>query len=92
MLLKYVKVNKVVFPIEKVKYLSNVKILNDCIDNQIIYNPNHEMIKNITLLEDKDLKEIYPLIKKNMDTIDKIFHNYNKNDLDSVCMENLHTE
>ena len=142
LLIKYVKVNKVVFPIERVKYLSNeevIEILKDCIDNQIIYNPNYEMVKNITLLEDKDLKEIYPLIKEsmdyinydymrdikdlinsvksrkkgkkysfeehlkalilallsnhrwgdnnireNMDTIDKIFHNYNKNDLKIV--------
>ncbi len=53
--LKYVKINKVVFPIEKVKYLSNdevTEILKDCIDNQIIYNPNYEMVKNITLLDD----------------------------------------
>ena len=63
LLINYVKVNKVVFPIERVKYLSNeevIEILKDCIDNQIIYNPNYEMVKNITLLEDKDLKEIYP--------------------------------
>jgi len=142
LLINYVKVNKVVFPIERVKYLSNeevIEILKDCIDNQIIYNPNYEMVKNITLLEDKDLKEIYPLIKEsmdyinydymrdikdlinsvksrkkgkkysfeehlkalilallsnhrwgdnnireNMDTIDKIFHNYNKNYLKIV--------
>lgn len=61
LLINYVKVNKVVFPIERVKYLSNeevIEILKDCIDNQIIYNPNYEMVKNITLLEDKDLKEI----------------------------------
>lgn len=72
MLLKYVKVNKVVFPIEKVKYLSNeevIEILNDCTRNQVIYNPNYEMVKNITLLEDNDLKEIYPLIKESMDYI-----------------------
>lgn len=72
LLIEYVKVNKVVFPIEKVKYLSNeevIEILKDCIDNKIIYNPNYEMVKNITLLEDKDLKEIYPLIKESMDYI-----------------------
>lgn len=137
LLIEYLKVNKVVFPIERVKYLSNeevIEILKDCTRNQIIYNPNYEMVKNITLLEDNDLKEIYPLIKasmdyinydymrdindlinsvksrkkdkkysfeehlkalilallsnhrwgdnnirENMDTIDKIFHNYNKN-------------
>lgn len=142
LLINYAKVNKVVFPIERVKYLSNeevIEILKDCIANQIIYNPNYEMVKNITLLEDKDLKEIYPLIKmsmdyinydymrdikdlinsvnlrkkgkkytfeehlkalilallsnhrwgdnnirENMDTIDKIFHNYNKNYLKIV--------
>ena len=150
LMINYVKVNKIVFPIEKVKYLFNkeiIDILRDCIDNQIIYNPNYEMVKNITLLEDKDLKKIYPLIKESMDyinydymrdikdlinsvksrkkgkkysfeehlkililallsnhrwednnirekmdTIDKIFHNYNKNNLNSVCKENLHTE
>ena len=72
MLLKYVKVNKVIFPIERVKYLSNeevIEILKDCIDNQVIYNPNYEMVKNITLLDDKDLKKIYPLIKESMDYI-----------------------
>ena len=38
LLLKYVKVNKVVFPIERVKYLSNeevIEILKDCINNQM---------------------------------------------------------
>jgi len=72
LLIKYVKVNKVIFPIERVKYLSNeevIEILKDCIDNQVIYNPNYEMVKNITLLDDKDLKEIYPLIKESMDYI-----------------------
>ena len=59
MLLKYVKVNKAIFPIERVKYLSNeevIEILKDCTHNQIIYNTNYEMVKNITLLDDKDLK------------------------------------
>jgi endonuclease III len=72
LLIKYVKVNKVIFPIERVKYLSNeevVEVLKDCINNQIIYNPNYEMIKNITLLDDNDLKDIYPLIKASMDNI-----------------------
>lgn len=31
-------------------------------------------------------------IRENMGTIDEIFHNYNKNYLNSVCKENLHTE
>lgn len=69
LLIKYVKVNKVVFPIEKVKYLSNeeiIKILKDCINNQTIYNSNYELVKKITLLEDKELKTIYPLIKLSM--------------------------
>ena len=62
MLLKYVKVNKIIFSIERVKYLSNeevIVILKDCIDNQVIYSHNYEMVKNITLLDDKDLKDIY---------------------------------
>lgn len=49
LLIKYVKVNKVVFPIEKVKYLSNeeiIKILKDCINNQTIYNSNYELVKS----------------------------------------------
>ena len=53
LLIKYVKVNKVIFPIERVKYLSNeevIEILKDCIDNQVIYNPNYEMVKNILLM------------------------------------------
>ena len=52
LLIKYVKVNKVIFPIERVKYLSNeevIEILNDCINNHTIYNPNYEMVKNILL-------------------------------------------
>ena len=72
LLINYVKVNKVVFPIERVKYLSNeevVEVLKDCIDNQAIYNPNYEMVKSITLLEDNDLKNIFPLIKESMDYI-----------------------
>lgn len=78
LLIEYVKVNKVVFPIERVKYLSNeevIEILKDCIDNQIIYNPNYEMVKNITLLEDKDLKEIFSLIKMSMDYINYDYMN-----------------
>lgn len=58
LLIEYVKINKMVFPIERVKYLSNeevIEILKDCINNKIIYNPNYEMVKNITLLDDKDL-------------------------------------
>ena len=57
LLIKYVKVNKVVFPIEKVKYLSNaevIDVLKNCIDKEEIYNPNYEMVKNITLLDDND--------------------------------------
>lgn len=72
LLIKYVKVNKVVFPIEKVKYLSNeevVEILKNCIDKEEIYNPNYEMINKITILDDNDLKDIYPLIKESMDYI-----------------------
>lgn len=87
MLLKYVKVNKVVFPIEKVKYLSNeevIEILKNCIDNQIIYNPNYEMVKKITLLDDKDLKEIYPLIKMSMDYINYDYMRDIKDLIDSV--------
>ena len=37
LLIKYVKVNKVVFPIEKVKYLSNaevIDVLKNCIDKE----------------------------------------------------------
>ena len=120
LLIKYVEVNKIIFPIEKVKYLSNeeiIKILKDCINNQIAYNPNYELVKKITLLEDTELKTIYPLIKlsmekikytfeehlkaliiaqlsnhrwgdnnirENIDAIDEIFHNYNKNYLKIV--------
>ena len=54
LLIKYVKVNKVVFPIERVKYLSNeevVDILKECIDNNIIYNPNYEMVSQILYLK-----------------------------------------
>ena len=68
LLIKYVEVNKIIFPIEKVKYLSNeeiIKILKDCINNQIAYNLNYELVKKITLLEDTELKTIYPLIKLN---------------------------
>ena len=72
LLIKYVKVNKVVFPIERVKYLSNeevVELLKDCINNKIIYNPNYDMVSKITILEDNDLKQILPLIKESMDYI-----------------------
>ena len=60
LLIKYVQVNKIIFPIEKVKYFSNeeiIKILKDCINNQIAYNPNYELVKKITLLEDMELKK-----------------------------------
>lgn len=75
LLIEYVRVNKVVFPIEKVKYLSNeeiVKVLKDCIKDEVKFNPNYERVKKKMLLNDKDLKNIFPLIKESMDCI-----NYN---------------
>ena len=72
LLIKYVKVNKVIFPTHEVKYLSNeevIEVLKDCINNKIIYNPNYEMVNEITILSDKDLKNIFPLIKESMDYI-----------------------
>lgn len=72
LLIKYVEVNGVVFPIEKVKYLSNeevIKILKDCINSHKIYDPNYILVKNISLLSDKDLESVYPLIKESMDSI-----------------------
>ena len=67
LLIKYVKVNKVIFPIERVKYLSNeevVDILKDCIKNKFIFNPRYDMVDKITLLSDDEFKNILPLIKK----------------------------
>ena len=72
MLLKYVKVNKVIFPIERVKYLSNeevVELLKDCVNNKIIYNPNEKTVNEIIILSDEELENIFPLIKKSMDYI-----------------------
>lgn len=89
LLIRYVEVNKIVFPIEKVKYLSNeevVDILKDCTRNQTIYNPNYEMVKSITLLEDNDLKIIYPLIKESMN---KVNYDYTKDVNDLVYSVNL---
>lgn len=89
LLIRYVEVNKIVFPIEKVKYLSNeevVDILKDCTRNQTIYNPNYEMVKSITLLEDNNLKIIYPLIKESMN---KINYDYTKDVNDLVYSVNL---
>lgn len=89
LLIKYVEVNKIIFPIEKVKYLSNeeiIKILKDCINNQIAYNPNYELVKKITLLEDTELKTIYPLIKLSME---KINYDYMKDVKDLINSVNL---
>lgn len=72
LLIKYSKVNHIAFPIERVKYLSNdeiIEILKECIDNKKIFNPNYMMIDKVTLLEDEDLKIIFPLIKESMDKI-----------------------
>lgn len=89
LLIKYVKINKVVFPTHEVKYLSNeeiIKILKDCINNQTIYNSNYELVKKITLLEDKELKTIYPLIKESME---KINYDYMKDVNDLFYSVNL---
>lgn len=78
LLINYVKVNKVVFPIERVKYLSNeevVDILKDCIKNKIIFNPRYDMVDKITLLSDDELKNILPLIKESMDYINYDYTN-----------------
>ena len=67
LLIKYVMVNKVIFSIERFKYLSNeevVDILKDCIKNKIIFNPRYDMVDKITILSDDELKNILPLIKK----------------------------
>ena len=89
LLIKYVEVNKIIFPIEKVNYLSNeeiIKILKDCINNQIAYNPNYELVKKITLLEDTELKTIYSLIKLSME---KINYDYMKDIKDLINSVNL---
>ena len=88
-LLKYVEVNKIIFPTHEVKYFSNeeiIKILKDCINNQIAYNPNYELVKKITLLEDMELKKIYPLIKLSME---KINYDYMKDVKDLINSVNL---
>lgn len=72
LLIEYVKVNKVVFPIERVKYLSNeeiIEVLKNCINNKIIFNPNYNMVDKITILNDNELKNIFQLIKMSMDYI-----------------------
>ena len=83
LLIKYVKVNKVIFPIKRVKHLSNeevVDILKDCIKNKIIFNPRYDMVDKITLLSDNELKNILVLIKESMDYI-----NYNyMNDINKI--------
>lgn len=87
LLIKYVKVNKVIFPIERVKYLSNeeiVEILKDCINNHTIYNPNYDMVSKITLLEDNELKNILPLIKESMDYINYDYMSDIKNLVNNV--------
>lgn len=89
LLIRYVEVNKIVFPTQKVKYLSNeeiINILNDCINNKRIYNPNYELVKKITLLEDRELKTIYHLIKLSME---KINYDYMKDVNDLVYSVNL---
>lgn len=78
LLIKYVKVNKVVFPIERVKYLSNeevIKILEECIKNKTIYNSNYYLVGKSTLLDDEGLKKTFPLIKKSMDSINYDYMN-----------------
>ena len=83
LLIDYVKVNKIIFPIESVKYLSNdevVKILKECISNKTKYNPNYEKVSEMTILSDDDLKCIFPLIK---DSMDHINYNY-MNDIDDL--------
>ena len=83
LLIKYVKVNKVIFPIKRVKHLSNeevVDILKDCIKNKVIFNPRYDMVDKITLLCDDELKNILVLIKESMDYI-----NYNyMNDINDI--------
>ena len=87
LLIKYVKVNKVIFPIERVKYLSNeevIEILKECTHNQTIYNPNYDMVSKITILDDKDLRDIFPLIKESMDYINYDYMRDIKDLLDNV--------
>lgn len=83
LLIEYVKVNKVIFPIKRVKHLYNeevVDILKDCIKNKIIFNPRYDMVDKITLLSDNELKNILVLIKESMDYI-----NYNyTNDINDI--------
>ena len=78
LLIEYVKVNKVIFPIKRVKHLSNeevVDILKDCIKNKVIFNPRYDMVDKITLLCDDELKNILVLIKESMDYINYDYMN-----------------
>lgn len=89
LLIKYVKVNKVIFPIERVKYLSNedvIVILKKCIDSKTIYNPNYYTVSKITILNDNDLINIFQLIKESMDDINYDYMRDIKDLIDNVKM------
>ena len=78
LLIEYVKVNKVIFPIKRVKHLSNeevVNILKDCIKNKVIFNPRYDIVDKTTLLSDDELKNILVLIKESMDYINYDYMN-----------------
>ncbi len=87
LLIKYVEVNKIIFPIRSVRYLTNeeiIKILKYCIANHTAYNPNYVVLKKNIILEDKDLKDIYPLIKESMDNINYDYMKDVKDFIDNV--------
>lgn len=77
LLIKYKKVTGYLFPIEKVKYVSNEELIyriKSCIKNKCKYDFKLYRLNNIQILNDDDLKKVIPLIIKSMEEINYDYH------------------
>ena len=94
LLIKYVKVNKVVFPIEKVKYLSNAEVIDVLknidkpvllVINKIDKLPREEILKKIDEYQKLyDFSEIVPVSARKKDNVDRLIEVLKKYLPDSI--------
>lgn len=83
LLIKYKKVTGYLFPIEKVKYVSDEELIPriiKCIESNTKYDFKTYKLDKIQILSDNELREVIPLIIKSMDAL-----NYDyKTDIENI--------
>lgn len=76
LIVRYTKKLGLLFPIDKVKHLSNdilIDRIKYCIDNNIKYNPDIFYLENVQKMSENDLEKVVPLV---LETFQTIGYNY----------------